>query len=153
MGKLAVPGGVVLGQATILSLAVAFGLRIHLPHPLLFWAIAVLGSLTFLAIISLLVRLFGDTGKVLAVLLLLLQISSAGGAFPVELSGGIYQVLHPFLPFTQLLKAFRATLFGAYGGHWGTYLGRLALTGALAFVLLGRWKHVPDDKYGPAMDV
>ncbi|WP_369945066.1 ABC transporter permease [Vitiosangium sp. GDMCC 1.1324] len=150
------PAAIVLGQSLVMTLGVHFGLGVPLPHPVLFVLLAATGSLTFLSLVMLLVRNLGDAGKGAAVLLLILQISSAGGAFPIELSHPFFQALHPLLPFTHLMKALRAVLFGAYGGHWAVHylwLVATALTALGLALVLGRWKYVPEERYAPALDV
>jgi len=103
-----------------------------------------------------LVRLFGDTGKVLALILLILQLSSAGAVMPIELAGGFFRWLHPLLPFTWVVRAFRAALFDAFNGAWLSAWLTIIGFGVGAMLLAafaGRWKPVPDAEYRPAMDV
>jgi putative membrane protein len=155
LGKLAVPLTIVLIQAAVIIAVVHDLLGVRLPHPFAFVATLLTASAVFLAIVMLLVHMFGDAGKVIAILLLILQLSSAGGPFPIELSGRFFQLVHPLLPFTYVMKALRANLFGAYDGHWFVFYARLLLSGALtaiATLAIGRWKFVPEDRYAPAFD-
>jgi putative membrane protein len=110
----------------------------------------------FLAIVHLLVRAFGEAGKLLAVLLLTLQLAAGGGVLPIELSGGLFQSLHAWLPFTWVVRALRASLFGAFDNGWWQAWGVVAAVGATALVaaaFVGQWKLVPQAQYRPPLDV
>ena len=153
--KAAVPLCLGILQATVVVavLRVAFG--IVFAHPWLAWLAATLGSIAFVAVILLLMAVLADAGRLLAVVLLILQLAAAGGIYPVELSGRFYETIHPFLPFTALVTAFRATMFSAYNNAWEAAALQLAITGCLAAILamwLARWKYVPRDSYGPAVE-
>jgi putative membrane protein len=103
-----------------------------------------------------LVRALGDTGKALASILLVLQLSAAGGIVPIELSSSFFRELNPWLPFTWVVRAVRASMFGAYDHGWGIALGLVALAGVVALVIatwVGRWRVVPQEHYGPRLDL
>ena len=115
-----------------------------------------IASLSFLAIVFAMIKLLGDVGKVVAVLLLILQLSSAGALLPIELTNDFFQRISPFLPFTWVVRAFRATMFGAFEGDWLMPWSVVVAAGALATAVgmfAGRWRIVDDAAYGPAIDV
>jgi putative membrane protein len=156
LGKFAWPALLVAAQA-VAVLAMLLGvLRIQAAHP---WALAatlVVTSLTFMAMTLVLVRALGDAGKALASILLVLQLSAAGGIVPIELSSSFFRELNPWLPFTWVVRAVRASLFGAYDHSWGAALGLVALAGVVALVIaawVGRWRVVPRERYGPTLDI
>ena len=131
------------------------GLGIHLANPYLVWAMAGLGSVTFVSIIVLFITLLGDAGRLGAVVLLILQLSASGGIYPIELSPAFYQKVHDYLPFTFLVRSFRATMFSAFGGRWepdALLLVYFAAGAMLAGLLLARWKYVARENYGPAVE-
>jgi putative membrane protein len=153
--KAAVPLGLGGLQATIVVAVLRMCFGIAFVHPCLVWLAAILGSLAFVAVILLLIAVLGDAGRLPAVVLLILQLASAGGIYPVELSGRFYEAIHPFMPFTALVTAFRATMFGAYDGAWLVPAVQLAVTGGSAAILaiwFARWKFIPRDSYGPAVE-
>jgi len=155
LAKATVP--LVLGvlQAAVVVAVLRLGFGIAFAHPWLVWLAATLGSLTFVSVIVLLIAVLGDAGRLPVVILLILQLAAAGGIYPVELSGRFYEVIHPFLPFTALVNAFRATMFGAFDGTWSAAALQLAVTGCGAAVLtiwFARWKYVPRESYGPAVE-
>lgn len=155
-GKLALPAAVVLLQA-LLMLGMLVGLlHVPLPHPALFVLTLATASLAFLALVWALVRLLGDLGKVMAVLLLVVQVSAAGALLPIELSDEVFQALHPWLPLTWVVRAFRASLFGAYDGSFWPAWGVVATIAVVAFVagsLGGRWRGVPAAAWRPPLDI
>jgi len=156
LGKLALLVGLVVLQATIVLLMLTLMLNVSVPNLAAFWLTLSLASVTFLLIILALTRAFGDVGKALALVLLILQLSSAGGILPIELSGELFRDLSPWLPFTWVVRAFRASLFGAYDNAWASAWGAILLTAAIAFVisaLVGRWRFVSGDEHRPALDL
>jgi putative membrane protein len=153
--KSAVPLGLGVLQATVVVVVLRLAFGIVFAHPWLVWLAAMLGSLTFVSIIILLIAVLGDAGRLPAVVLLILQLAAAGGIYPVELSGRFYEAIHPFLPLSALVSAFRATMFGAFDGSWAAAAAQLAVTGIGAAALaiwLARWKFVPCESYGPAVE-
>ncbi len=156
LGKFGVPALVVLLQAFLCLLMVVFGLGIQVPEIGTFALSMGLASLVFLAMVYALLRLFGEAGKLLAVLLLTVQLAAGGGVIPIELSGGFFQAVHAWLPFTWVVQAFRASLFGAYDHAWLQAWGLVMLGGVVALLLasfVGRWKVVPLADYRPGIEV
>jgi putative membrane protein len=156
LGKLALLMALVVAQATIVLMMLTLLLNVSVPNLAAFWLTLSLASVTFLLIIMALTRAFGDVGKALALVLLILQLSSAGGILPIELSGDVFRDLSPWLPFTWVVRAFRASLFGAYDNTWLTAWAAIVLTAAIAFAvstLVGRWRFVSGDEHRPALDL
>jgi len=155
-GKLALPMGVVLLQSVVMLALLVGVLKVPLPQPGLLALTLASTSVAFLAIVWALVRVLGDLGKVVAVLLLIVQVSAAGALLPIELSDESFQALHPYLPLTWVVQALRACLFGAYDGEfWPAYaLVAGTATAALALgTLVGRWRTVPAAQWRPPLDI
>ncbi len=155
-GKLALPVAAVLLQALVMLLMLAGVLHVPMPRPGLFVLTLFSTSLTFLLLVFALVRLLGDLGKAAAVLLLIVQVSAAGALLPIQLADSTFQALHPYLPLTWVVQAFRVSLFGAYDGvFWPPLLIVLAI-GAGALVLgtvVGRWRVMPVAQWRPPLDI
>lgn len=154
-GKMVVPSVIVLSQALSVYLIVAFVLRITIVHPWAFAATLAVASLTFLCIVFALTRALGDAGKAIAMLFLAVQLSSSGGVLPVELSGGLFAHISPWLPMTWVVKAIKACLFGAYDDAWQTPVQLIVLVGVLASacaIVWGKWRFVNPDSVRPAID-
>lgn len=155
-GKLVWPMAVVLGQSAVM-VAMMMGvldIRIHALGP--FIATVAAASLTFLLILFALVRWFGELGKALGIFLLIVQLSSAGATLPIELTTPFFQAIHPYLPFTWVVKAFRASMFGAYDGQWLAHWSVVAACGAVALcgaTLAGRWKVIAAADYHPGIEL
>ena len=154
IGKLLIPGVVVLLQAGLVLATLVFVLKIKVVSlgPLaLTLAVA---AITFLIIVYALTRAFGDAGKALAMVFLAVQLSSSGGILPVELSGGWYANISPWLPLTWVVQAIKACMFGAYDGAWLHPLGWVALAGLVVAGLacyVGRWRFVRTADVRPAV--
>ncbi|WP_187355567.1 YhgE/Pip domain-containing protein [Paenibacillus tengchongensis] len=90
---------------------------------------ALLISLVFVTIIYSLVAVFGNMGKGIAIIFMVLQFSSSGGTFPVSTTGRFFQTLHPFMPFTYAISLMRETV--------GGILPEVAVRDALLLILFG----------------
>lgn len=155
-GKYALPALIVLAQSLLLAACMRYELVIVPADPTGFWLTAVVASLTFFAFVFAMLRLVGDAGKLVAVLLLTLQLTAGGGILPAELTSEFYRGVHAWLPFTFAIEGFRASIFGAFGGDWQTPLKVLlaVLGGSLAFAtFIGRWKPVDEANFHPAIDI
>ena len=67
-------------------------------------------SLVFIAIIQCLISLLGDAGRLLAIVLLILQLTACAGTFPLEVVPRFFKVLNPFMPFTYAVEALREVI-------------------------------------------
>lgn len=156
LGKLGVPAVIVVAQSIVTLLMTVLVLKLPVVSLGAYFATLLMSGLTFLLVILALTRAAGDAGKGAALILLILQLSSAGGVMPVELSGGIYQMISPWLPFTWVVKALRASLFGAFDQGWVAAWGPIALmaiVAGLSACFVGRWKFVSPEEHRPAMDI
>lgn len=121
-------------QATIICLGDLFFLQIQCSQPLLFMLAGWVSSFVFTLIIYTLTVSFGDIGKALAVVFLVIQIAGAGGTFPVEVVPGFFQGVYPFLPFTYGINAMREAVAGPYGADY--WLDLLKLLAFVPFALV-----------------
>jgi putative membrane protein len=154
-GKLLIPLLVVLAQAGLLYVTVTVVMHIQVVEPGWFGAALALSSAAFLGIVFALTRAFGDAGKALSMIFLAIQLSSSGGIMPVELSGGLFSEISPWLPLTWVVRAMKATMFGAYAGDWGQPMLVITLTGVLSLCSacwLGRWRFVQPAQVRPTVD-
>jgi putative membrane protein len=155
LGKITVPASIVLLQAACVWFAVVVVLKISVAHPVAFVLVLGVASVTFLTIVFALTRAFGDAGKAFAMIFLAVQITSSGGVLPVELSGGFFTSISPWLPLTWVVRALKASLFDAYGGAWQYPLTIVALAGCATLVStiwIGRWRFIKSSSMRPAVD-
>ncbi len=101
-------------QATLLGLGDLFYLNIQCIHPWYFMLTCWFTAFVYMNIIYALVVSFGDVGKAIAVLLLVIQVAGSGGSFPPEMLPIFFQKLYPWLPFVSSMNAMRACIAGIY---------------------------------------
>ena len=125
-----------LAQSTLVMGGLIAFVGISPVHPWLLLLAGWVMSLVFTLIIYTFVVAFGNAGKALAVLLLVIQVSGAGGAYPLVLLPPWFQAVSPFLPATHAISAMRAAIAGIYGADYWASLGMLLLF-TLPTLLLG----------------
>lgn len=129
-------------QTLITVLGDLFILKIQCIHPFLFWLTAALTSLTFTLLIYALVYSFGDVGKAIAVVVLVLQIAGSSGTYPIELLPEFFQKVYIFFPFPYAINAMRECICGLYEADLVVYLLKLLIFLAVGLVI-GLWIRIP----------
>jgi putative membrane protein len=114
-------------QSSLVLLGDLFFIRIQCLHPWLFLLCGWFASLVFINIIFSLTAAFGDVGKAIAVLLMVIQVAGSGGTFPPQMLPKAFQAVYPFLPFVHAEKAMRCAIAGLFGADYWLAMGRLAL--------------------------
>lgn len=114
-------------QSSLICAGDLYFLGTQCANPLLFFVACWVASFTFVNIIYALTASFGDVGKAIAVVLMVIQVAGSGGTFPVQMLPQAFQAIYPFLPFVHAENAMRAAMFGLYGNDFWTCLGTLAL--------------------------
>lgn len=127
LGRYGIFGLVGLAQSTLLTLGLILFVRIEPAHPLLMILAGWIISLVFTLIVYTAVVAFGNAGKALCVLLLVIQISGSGGAYPLQLLPDWFQNISPFLPATYAIQALRSAIGGVYAADFWISLLLLAL--------------------------
>lgn len=122
-------------QAAIIVLGDIYLLHSHILYPGLFWLAASLASFTFTLFIYALALSFGDVGKALAVVIMVIQIAGSGGTFPIELLPAIYRNIYIFFPFPYAINAIRETMGGMYGSDYMKYLAELLIFAGAALII------------------
>lgn len=113
-------------QSTLVCAGDILFFEIQCESPLLFLATGWLAGFVFCNIIYTLTVSFGDIGKALAVVLLVMQVAGSGGTFPIEMTADFFQMVYPFLPFTHGINAMHAAMAGSYGMEYWVEMGTLA---------------------------
>lgn len=113
-------------QSTLVCAGDILFFEIQCESPLLFMATGWLAGFVFCNIIYTLTVSFGDIGKALAVVLLVMQVAGSGGTFPIEMTADFFQMVYPFLPFTHGINAMHAAMAGSYGMEYWIEMGALA---------------------------
>ncbi len=116
--KIAVGGwlpflGISMLQGTILYAVVLYGLGLNTAHPWLTWGLFLLASMAFTAIIQGICALAGTPGKMVVLVLMVLQLVSSGGTFPWETTPEALHVAHRWLPMGHVVTGLRHLMYGA----------------------------------------
>lgn len=136
LGRFGVFAFVSLCQTTILALGNMLFLQVQVEEPLLYLICFWLAGLVFTFIIYTLVVSFANLGKAIAVFLLIIQVTSGGGSYPLQTLPDFFQWLSPFLPATHVISAMRAAMMGVYCNDFWIEIGQLLLF-VVPFLLLG----------------
>lgn len=123
-------------QAAIIVTGDLYLLKVQCLHPGLLYLTASLTAFTFSLLIYSMALSFGDVGKALVVVVMVMQIAGSSGTFPIELLPEIYQKIYRFFPFPYAIDAMRECICGMYGGYYGQQLAFLLLF-AVAALLIG----------------
>ncbi|ADU32075.1 YhgE/Pip domain-containing protein [Evansella cellulosilytica] len=100
-------------QGVIVSVGNLFILGTYAAHPFLLVLFSVIIAVIFMTIVYTCASILGNIGKALAIILLVLQLSSGGGTFPIEVTPNFYQTIHPFMPFSYAIDLLREAVGGA----------------------------------------
>lgn len=136
LGRFGIFALISLMQTTCLFLGNLLFLRVQCEHPFLYLLTGWVSGLVFIFMIYTLVVSFGNVGKAIGVLFLVLQISGSGGAYPLVVLPDIFTQISPFLPATHTINAIRASMFGIYDNDYWRAIGALLLF-VLPTLLLG----------------
>ena len=116
-----------LVQGLIICLGDLYFLKIQCEHPFLFLLAGWISSIVYVNIIYTLTVSFGDIGKAICVILLVVQVAGSGGTFPIEVAPKFFRTVYPLLPFNYSMGAMRETIAGMYGNTYWTEISKLLL--------------------------
>lgn len=122
-------------QAAIIVAGDIFLLDCRPVHPWLMWLSAAVASLVFVMLIYALTISFGDVGKAIVVVVMVLQIAGSSGSYPIEILPPVFDKIYRFFPFPYAINAMREALCGLYKYDYYIYLGELLLFGLLALAI------------------
>lgn len=136
LSKSSVAGMAAFMQATILMLVMVFFLGLTPEHPAHFIGAIYLTSFVYMSIVSLLVIVLDNPGRFLAMVLLVLQLGSSEGTFPIQTANGFFQAINPLVPMTYSIRALRQAISGGldnafYGGSMWVLVGFLLVANLL----------------------
>ena len=111
-GKLLLFLSIACIQGLIVALGDLYILKIYCVNPGMFVLGSIFTSMVFTFIVYSLVSVFGNVGKVIGIILLVLQVAGSGGTFPIQLTPQFFQIINPFLPFTYANSFAREAIGG-----------------------------------------
>ena len=126
-------------QAIVLAFVLQYCLGLTVAHPLMYYASCCLVSMVFIAIIQFLMVHLKDLGKFLTIVLLILQLTSCAGTFPMETVPKIFNVLYPYMPMTYSVGLFKEAISGTESSdaayHLIKLMGILVIFMAMTIIL------------------
>ena len=132
-------------QGAVVTLGDIFLLKTYVMHPALFVLFGMFTSLMFITIIYSTVSVFGNVGKAICIVFLVLQVAASGGTFPVEVMSNFFRGINPGLPFKYAIDAMR----GFVGGIVPELIARdikVLVAIALVFMIIGIFLKKPINK-------
>jgi len=99
-------------QAIVLVLVLRFTLGLHPVEPLALLGFVLVAAFAFTAILQFLSAALGTAGKFAAIVLLMLQLTSSGGTFPMQTVPRFFQLINPWLPMTYVVSGLRQAISG-----------------------------------------
>lgn len=122
-------------QAAVIVLGDLYLFGIQCLYPSAFWLAAAVTSLTFSLLIYALTISFGDIGKAIAVVVMVLQIAGSGGTYPIEALPAFFRAVYVFFPFPYAINAMRECIGGMYHQDYAVYLLKLGIFCAAALLI------------------
>ena len=122
-------------QAAVIITGDLYILKVQCLHPGMLYLTGALTAFTFSLLIYSLALSFGDVGKAIVVVIMVMQIAGSSGTFPIELLPAIYQKIYRFFPFPYAIDAMRECICGMYGNYYWQQIGFLLLFAAAALVI------------------
>ena len=126
-------------EGLITSILLKVGLGFEVQNIALYYGTSILLGIAFMSIIQFLIKNFGDIGKFLALIILVLQLAASGGTFPVETIDKGFQAISPYLPMTYAIKLLREILVPTTqnfkAGYIAVLVGMILVTGAITFIV------------------
>ena len=102
--------GIGVAQGIITGFLLKHGLGLNVTSNWLYYSSCVLVSVVFISIIQFLIVNFGDVGKFVGLLILVLQLAASGGTFPVETVAKGFQAISPYLPMTYTIRLLKESV-------------------------------------------
>lgn len=144
-------------QSVLLLSVLRLGLGLGARNVPALYAFAALASLVFAAVLQWISARFGTPGKLISIVLMMLQLTSAAGTFPRETLPPFFRAVSPYLPMTYVVAGLREAIAG---GNWhalGADAARLSVFGivSLALMCVAAWRARgwDDERLAPKMSL
>ncbi|MFU0530157.1 YhgE/Pip family protein [Gardnerella vaginalis] len=122
-------------QAVILMGVVHGALKLQIDNVAAFYALGIIASIIFMAIMQMIMAVFKIPGRIVAIVLLMLQITSSAGTFPVQMTPSFFRAVHPYLPMTYSILGLRQAMAGRNSGAITSSIGILVIFGIIAIAI------------------
>lgn len=115
-GRLLTFLGIGLLQSLIVTVGNIVLINAYIVNKFSYVLFGMLISAVFMTIVYTLVSVFGNTGKVMAIILLVMQLGGSGGTFPIQMAPPFFQKIYNFVPFTHSINLLRESIGGIIWG-------------------------------------
>ncbi len=122
-------------QAVLLDLVLVNSLGLKVANPIEFYSFTILASLTFMAILQILIQHLDNIGRYIGIVLLILQLASAAGTFPKETLPVFFQIINPLLPMTYTVAGLKDIIFTNELTNLWTPIAYLSITLVICIIL------------------
>lgn len=127
LGRYVVFALIAIAQAIVVCIGNVFFVGVQCEHFWLYMLAGIVCAIVFSNLAYTLAVSFGNIGKAIVIIGLVMQLAGAGGIFPVQLSAQFFQDIYPWLPFAHSMNAFDGCIAGIYGDqYWISILCLLA---------------------------
>lgn len=120
-------------QSVLVTLGDIYILGCYVVDKTMFFLFGMLLSAVFMLIVYTLVSVFGNVGKALGIVLLVLQLAGSGGTFPIQMTPPFFQAIYPYLPFTYGISMMREAVGGIL---WDIIQKDLTMMGVYVVIML-----------------
>ena len=124
-----------IAQAVLMFAAVKFGLGFQMAHPWLAFLFLCFVATIFTLFIHGVVVFFGSPGKLIALIIMILQLITAGGTMPYETLPHAMRWMHDFFPMGYAVTGMRRLSYGINESSLMPIMMYLLLWGAVGLVL------------------
>ncbi|MCG7339246.1 YhgE/Pip family protein [Staphylococcus sp. ACRSN] len=122
--------------ALLMSCFVIFVFKINVDNVGQFILISMLWGIAAISITSFLGLLLDKIGLFLSMIMLVFQLSSSEGMFPIELSPRFFQIINPFSPMSYVIQGYREAMFTHAGSYSFTFATTIIIIIILVMMLL-----------------
>lgn len=128
----------VLGQiqTAVIVLGDIYLLGCQCQEPVMFWVASAITSFAFTAVIYSLALAFGDIGRAIVIVIVVMQVAGSSGSYPIEILPDIFSKIYLFFPFPYAINSMREAICGMYQWDYWIYLGELMIF-AVGGILIG----------------
>lgn len=143
-------------QAALLVSVLTFVVGINAADLPLVFALAAVLAIAYTALNQMLVAVFGPAGRFIAIVFVCLQLTAAGGTYPIETSPGFFSAMHTVLPMSYAVDGFRKAIAGSHVGLAPDFIVLLLWAlGAFALTLLAaqRQRKITMKRLHPTLEV
>lgn len=123
-------------QTAVIVLGDIYLLGCQCQEPVMFWVASAITSFAFTAVIYSLALAFGDIGRAIVIVIVVMQVAGSSGSYPIEILPDIFSKIYLFFPFPYAINAMREAICGMYQWDYWIYLGELIIF-AVGGILIG----------------